>query len=387
MARLRTVDDELYNFGTGKNEINLDLAPIFTLSNKLRQSAEPIVVSHEVEVDGKRVLSKIVVAARAGMYPTAKDRDVWLALMRMGQEQGWPEEIRFSTLELCIRSNLDGDGYGYRRVREALKRLAGVQVYFENCYNYKADKKSGTRPHQDFSVTSLIQNASLSSQRGPNVGGSVIINTGLLRSIKAGYVWSPDLNIYHHHLKSAHAKALYMVIGPRGYMAAKKENGRFEIALSLLRQRMSFPKETRPSRAIKEIEDAAEQLINVGVLVDCVKRNNRRRGEVFTFVFPVSGEHRPGQASGHSRPTEELRISEPTARPEEATKGGSLPLEEARRILGIEKAEEIEIAVKRSFANARNQDPDREVSSMKIQAEVRIAICNAARQVMETSGK
>lgn len=78
-----------------------------------------------------RALWQVIGDEELGL-PTAQDELVYLVLMQLSREQGFPELVRFTRHDLLKRLRWSDDAHRYEDIEMALRRLSGVRIYAEN---------------------------------------------------------------------------------------------------------------------------------------------------------------------------------------------------------------------------------------------------------------
>jgi hypothetical protein len=182
----------------GRDEMNLVEYPPFTLNTG---PARPKVIDVKWQTPHPNLPSKTIEArwyvvghSELGL-PTPQDELVYLALMEITFEQGWPQEVRFSKHSLLKRLNWPANAKYYSILESAFARLKAVSVTATNCFYDNTVK--GLKSTEGFS---LLDNYGLTDEkRGRKGQGNLPAcyfrwNNVIYQSMRANYVRPIDLD-------------------------------------------------------------------------------------------------------------------------------------------------------------------------------------------------
>jgi plasmid replication initiation protein len=196
--------------------------------------------------------------------PLAPDIEVYVVLMEITREQGFPVQVEFCRRELIRRLGWDPNGRSYERLTLALDRLVSVTIRTRNAF-FDAEKRRWSSK-EAFHILDRykIADGTLPGQEQPTLFPSWIRwSDELYANLRAGYIKTLDVNLFLS-LRSSIAQALYRFLD-------KKRGGDgkplFRMALkTLVFEHLGLSRTYFPSEAKHKLKPAHEELISVGFL-------------------------------------------------------------------------------------------------------------------------
>ena len=145
---------EAIRLSAGRDELNLAEFPITLLSDRVPKGCKTLVFEIEgrekdVANTGKRKVT--ITGGDAFGLPTAIDDEVLVALIQLTKLRNdfTSPTVSFSRYELVGILGWPDDGKSYRRIEEAIKRWAGVTLYYDNAWY---NKETGTMVSETFHI-------------------------------------------------------------------------------------------------------------------------------------------------------------------------------------------------------------------------------------------
>jgi len=215
---------------------------------------------------------KVMGTAEYGL-PTNTDADVYYALMEMSDEQRWPRRLSFSLYELIERMGWNHSGASYRNARESLKRWATVRIEATNSFYVLRDREYRGTLVWGFIDEALVPPRHEVADRSSPMN-HIVWNEHFLQSIKDGYLFAIDLDLFRRLRHRPLARRLYTFLNKK---FGKKDL--FAIELKKLAHQHLGIAESRSSPAqIRAILDPAADLLKEnGYLNSWSYRRNLRR--------------------------------------------------------------------------------------------------------------
>jgi hypothetical protein len=117
--------------------MNLAVFPIAALSVRVPRNVKALKFEDTIQGEGGKPVRRawtVQGGADCGL-PTAGDEDVYVALMELTRQQGFSDRrVNFSRYELARRLGWSPCGKTYKRIEQALLRLANVNIYAQNAF-------------------------------------------------------------------------------------------------------------------------------------------------------------------------------------------------------------------------------------------------------------
>src|SRR5262245_5176127 len=218
--------------------------------------------------------------------PLAPDIEVYVVLMEITREQGFPVQVEFCRRELIRRLGWDPNGRSYERLTLALDRLVSVTIRTRNAF-FDAEKRRWSSK-EAFHILDRykIADGTLPGQEQPTLFPSWIRwSDELYANLRAGYIKTLDVNLFLS-LRSSIAQALYRFLD-------KKRGGDgkplFRMALkTLVFEHLGLSRTYFPSEAKHKLKPAHEELIAVGFLssVEYAPMKNGEEMVIYRFGAP-----------------------------------------------------------------------------------------------------
>jgi plasmid replication initiation protein len=197
----------------GKDEMNLAVFPIAALSVRVPRNVKALKFQDTIQGDGGKLVKRswTVQGGNDCGLPTAGDEDVYVALMELTRQQGFGDRrVNFSRYELARRLGWSPCGKTYKRIEQALLRLANVHIHASNAFWDNAKRSYVTVGF------SLIQEYQLYDEKpkpGQKPGSEppssfFMWSERLYESFKSGYIKFLDTELYFK-LSSATARRLF----------------------------------------------------------------------------------------------------------------------------------------------------------------------------------
>jgi hypothetical protein len=253
-------------------EGNFEELPYFRVGDRNARSG---IMRYENEVRTREghVLRQVwtVMAAHGKGLPGRFDQDVYFALLQLIDRKGLPQDrwLRFSLYELVEIMGKGHSGRDYRRIKEALQRLATTTIESENAFYQRGTKDyyNGT-----FSLLSEVRFAEHADEGGKFDRNWVLLSSHFVDSYKANYLKHLDAAFYWS-LSSPIAKRLYRLID-------KKRNGRsaWEMELFSLRDKIPLSNYKYASKIKEKLKPAHTELVSKQFL-DSVEYRSSGEGE------------------------------------------------------------------------------------------------------------
>lgn len=263
---------------TGRDELNLAEFPIGLLSD--RQGKEP--VTSLVFQDGEK--EWVVEGSPQFGLPTPSDVQVYVVLMELTREQGFPERIYFTRHEVLQRLNWTGSGRSYDRFELALDRLHSVSIRTKNAF-FAADKKEWEKKTAFHILDGyeLYSPKQPSSDLGAPFTSWIQWSPILYLNMREGYIKALDVDLFLS-LRSSIAQALYR------YLDAKKFDGKpmYRIGIKKLAwAHLGLARTYAPAHLKRELDRAHQELLECGFLSDVAyaPMKTSRREEMVIYYF------------------------------------------------------------------------------------------------------
>lgn len=242
----------------GKDELNLSEFPIALLHSRPPKNA-PLTLEFR---DGDREWT-VEGSPKYGL-PMAPDIEVYVVLMELTKNQGFPVQVEFCRRDVIKRLGWDPNGRSYDRLTLSLDRLVGVTIRTRNAFYDAANRRWASKEAFHILERYKIMDGTLPGQAQPSLFPSWIRwSPELYANMQAGYIKSLDVNLFLS-LKSAISQALYRYLD-------KKRGGDnkpvFRIGLkTLVFEHLGMSRSYFPSEAKHKLKPAHQELIGCGFL-------------------------------------------------------------------------------------------------------------------------
>lgn len=252
----------------GKDEMNLAEFPIALLSERDLKKKKTIKKIRIISTPDDIKLDQEWIITGSDEYglPLAQDDDVLIALLKVGSESDFESStINFTRHGLIKIMGWDNQGWSYKRIEDALNRLAGVRIITKNAFY---DRESQTYISRNIGILDSFEIFEKKYKRKtahqvPLSLSYVRISEELYKSIKTGYIKYIDTNFYYS-LSSSISKRLYRFLDKKRYHKKK-----FEInLLHLAETNLGMDLSTRQyaSQIKQRMDTAHQELIKKGFL-------------------------------------------------------------------------------------------------------------------------
>ncbi len=278
-------NDEVRITRDGKDEMNLVEHPFALLSSK-GDGRAVIELEWEAQRNGKTVQCTWRVAGDPEMgLPTPFDERLYLVMLELTREVGWPQIVPFRRTEVMRRLGVTRTKKNYDQLNDALTRLASVTISARNSfYNPK------TKQYDTLRAFSLLDGVSVSDESGRHPGSNEPLShfewsKEFYASLVGGNVRTLDLDIA---LSLERPLALRLL----RYLDKKRHDGKrtFKIGLrKLCELHLGMVPHKYESKYKDRLTPAHEELIARGFLDSVEFQKARSRGEdglvtVYTFA-------------------------------------------------------------------------------------------------------
>lgn len=283
-----------------RDELNLAEYPFCLLTNRPYGERSSIRVEREVRDPATGGITKQEWTATGNEkgLPTARDMDVYVALMELGKRYGIDSDrkIHFSRYELVRLQRRTPGMLTYEQLEESLERLAGVKIYTRDAF---FDARTKRRTSTAFGIIDnyKIVDARLKLREGREGEqlelhfhrSWVQLNSVLYDQVERGGLKELDTETYYR-LRYHVSRRLFR------FLDRMREKGaaRYEVDLSELAHLMPLH-DTRPSRQLRDLGKAHEELVLVGYL-EKVEEARTRAGVRLVYAFPAVKLDRKAEA-------------------------------------------------------------------------------------------
>lgn len=301
----------------GRDELNLTEFPFALLASRAPRNA-PLTLEFR---DGEKEWT-VTGDPRYGL-PTAGDVEVYVVLMELTREQGFPACVQFCRHDVIRRLRWDPGGQSYDRMLLSLDRLVGVTIRTKNAF-WDAKQRSWVR-RQAFHIleTYDITDSRQARPDEPSLFPSWIRwSPELYENMQAGYIKSLDVNLFLS-LQSAISQSLYR------YLDAKRYDGKplYRIGLRKLAfEHLGLSRSYFPSDIKRKLRTAHDELLEAGFLAGAEYALMKNGEEMVVYRFAP-------KAARETRTTKPIEAPEP-------------PSDLARRLIeqGVSRHSAIELA-------------------------------------------
>lgn len=270
----------------GKDEMNLAVFPIAALSVRVPKNVKALKFEDTIQGDNGKMVKRtwtVQGGADCGL-PTAGDEDVYVALMELTRQQGFNDRrVNFSRYELARRLGWSPCGKTYKRIEQALLRLANVNIYAQNAFWDHAKRSYVTVGFSLIQEFRLYDEKPKSGQRaGVEPPSSFFMwSERLYESFKSGYIKFLDTELYFC-LESATARRLFRYLDKKF-----GRDHRFSIDIfKLAHEHLGISRNFKyVSQIVQQMKPALEDLIENRYL-----KSWEVREHVISFVRAKSGD-------------------------------------------------------------------------------------------------
>lgn len=206
----------------GRDELNLAEFPITLLSDRVPKGCKTLVFEIDSrDKEGQPVNRKVTITGGdAYGLPTAIDDEVLVALIQLTKLKNdfTSPTVSFSRYELVRILGWPDDGKSYRRIEEAIKRWAGVTLYYDNAWY---NKETGTMVSETFHIIERASFVDKETKRVRRAMGQPELalssfkwNEVVFRSFESGSLKRLDIDAYFSFSTSI-AKRMYRFLDKR----------------------------------------------------------------------------------------------------------------------------------------------------------------------------
>jgi hypothetical protein len=215
----------------GRDELNLAEFPITLLSDRAPKGCKTLVFEIEpLDRQTGQPMKRRVTITGSDAYglPTAIDDEVLVALIQLTKlKNGFMEPtVPFSRYELVKILGWPDDGKSYNRIEEAIKRWAGVTLYYDNAWWNQESKAWVSETFHVIERASFIDQETRRKRREmgqPELAFSFFKwNEVIFRSFQAGSLKRLDINAYFSFSTSV-AKRMYRFLDKRFWVKPRWE--------------------------------------------------------------------------------------------------------------------------------------------------------------------
>lgn len=215
----------------GRDELNLAEFPITLLSDRVPKGCKTLVF--EIEPRDKQtgqVVSRKVTITGSDAYglPTAIDDEILVALIQLTKLKNdfTDATVPFSRYELVRILGWPDDGKSYHRIEEAIKRWAGVTLYYDNAWWNQETKSWVSETFHIIERASFIDQETKRIRKSmgqPELAFSFFKwNEVVFRSFQAGSLKRLDIDAYFSFSTSI-AKRMYRFLDKRFWVRPRWE--------------------------------------------------------------------------------------------------------------------------------------------------------------------
>lgn len=274
----------------GKDELNLSEFPIALLHSRPPKNA-PLTLEFR---DGDREWT-VEGSPKYGL-PMAPDIEVYVVLMELTKDQGFPVQVEFCRRDVIKRLGWDPNGRSYDRLTLSLDRLVGVTVRTRNAFYDAANRRWTSKEAFHILERYKIMDGTMPGHAQASLFPSWIRwSPELYANMQAGYIKSLDVNLFLS-LKSAISQALYRYLD-------KKRGGDnkpvFRIGLkTLVFEHLGMSRSYFPSEAKHKLKPAHQELVECGFLARVEYAQMKNGEEMVVYHFgPRAGAYREKPAA------------------------------------------------------------------------------------------
>ena len=258
----------------GRDEMNLVEYPFAVLSKRSEAGQKTIELTWQDKDRQGQLVAKswLVTGSDKWGLPTADGEKVYVALMALTKENGFKDQtIKFRAVDIIARLGWPKrSGESYRRLKNALQTLKGINIYATNVF--WDNKIKNCHPMRAFSI---IANYDHYGDEHKTI--HVKWDDVLWASFQASYIKTLDLGLWFS-LGSSITRRLYRFLDKRFYHSPHFSVELRELALRHLGMSQNY----YPSAIKRKLTPACEELVEQGWLKS-FKYQKKGRGEVVIF--------------------------------------------------------------------------------------------------------
>lgn len=299
----------------GKDEMNLLEYCIFSATNRVDRKTKSLVFEDPVfcNIERRQLTRRLTIAFSAEYgRPTARDDLVLVAMMKKSRDEGFSSQrVHFTRYELLRILGWPENGQNYERIDQALNRILGTHLVWDNAFWDKAEKSWVDRKFSIIDDVHLYDRDKYDRARD-RLGESrpqswFKWSDVMFESFQAGYIKSVDLELLRN-LRESVSKRLYRWLDK--HFNNRKRKMPIEIPIATLAARKLGFQSAPASHLKRMLRPAIEEL------------------EALSYIAPETGRF-VGSAKNcvvRFRPIgKENRIPDPSCRkstPSQTTLGG-----------------------------------------------------------------
>lgn len=251
---------KLQDNASGKDEINLVDFPFATIHPKDKRKV--IVYEGWMTEDNKRQQVKWTVegGALTGL-PNEFGVRIFLALLLLADEQGWPERVTFTIYRILQILDLPNSKQYYEATKAELGKMAKLTISSEGAFwDHERKKRVTIRQFHLLDDLHLVYSTDGESYAEEEETNYVTLGKQVLKSVQAGYIKRLDFAFYRQ-LDKPLSRQLYRFLDRR-----LRYRSRFEIDIFDLANRLGMASYAYPSDIKKVIQPAIDELIDTRYL-------------------------------------------------------------------------------------------------------------------------
>jgi len=200
----------------GKDEMNLLEYCIFSATDRVDRKTKSLVFEDPVfcNIEKRQLTRKLTVAFSAEYgRPTARDDQVMVAMMKKSRDEGFrSQRVSFTRYELLKILGWPENGQNYARIDQAMNRIIGTHLVWENAFWDNAQKSWADRKFSIIDDVLLYDRDKYQRTREragePRPQSWFKWSDVMFESFQAGYIKSVDLQLLNS-LSENVAKRLY----------------------------------------------------------------------------------------------------------------------------------------------------------------------------------
>ena len=245
---------------SGKDEINLVDFPFATVHPKDKRKV--IVYKGWMTEDNKRQQVKWTVegGALTGL-PNEFGVRIFLALLLLADEQGWPEQVTFTIYRILQVLDLPNSKQYYEATKAELGKLAKLTISSEGAFwDHERKKRVTIRQFHLLDELRLVYSTDGESYAEEEGANYVTLGKQVLKSVQAGYIKRLDFAFYRQ-LNKPLSRQLYRFLDRR-----LRYRNRFEIDIFDLANRSGMASYNYPSDIRKVLQPAIDELVTTNYL-------------------------------------------------------------------------------------------------------------------------
>ena len=304
---------------SSRDELHLATYPVALLSFQASQG-KSIVQTRETRhpITKKPITStwEVMGSEKLGL-PTPSDEAVLMVLMELSREQGFPQQVLFTQLDVLRRLGWDDSKASYKKLALAFERLVGVTITSKNVFwdaTHKAFVQTGFHLLDEFEIVATpgryrkhnSDNEDEAAAKGISMS-RFVWGTPLWRSFKDGNLKPISLSFYFE-LKLPLARRLFR------FLDLIKYDGKpvYRIGLrKLCEQFLAVSTAKYPSIYKNTLRPAHDELITQGFLREVRYEPNKAGDDenvIYTFMSKTEVTPLP---TGDTTELQPLQIPEP----------------------------------------------------------------------------